>query len=130
MTYIAYVAYMLIGTLMACAVWLWTLFSINPDTSGLTGILLFYVSFALMLVGFFALLGLFVRVVLFRTQEMKVYVVKTTFRQGVLLAIMAESVLLFQKYGLMTWWSFALLFVLVISLEFFLSAGHHVKNLS
>lgn len=129
MTYFAYVAYMVFGTLMASSVWLWTFFQVNPDSSGFAGVFLFYVSFGLMLVGLFALLGLFVRVIVFRAQDMRVLMVKTTFRQGLLLGIMAESMLIFQRLGFLTWWSFVLLFMLVISLEFFLSAGDHVKHI-
>lgn len=128
MTYFAYIAFMLLGTIMSGGVWLWTIISINPETSGATGILLFYTATFLTLVGVFALLGLLLRVVLFRSTEMKYFIVRTTFRQAVLLALMSEFVLALIKYGFLTWWSFGLLFLLIVSLEFFLSSGHHVTN--
>lgn len=126
MTYLAYVMYMSIGTIMALGVWVWTLLSINPETSGPAGILLFYVSLGLSLVGVFALLGLIIRVVIIRTSMMRIFVVRSSFRQSILFTLLVMSSLVLQMYSMMTWWAFLLLFMFAISLEFFFASGDHL----
>jgi len=117
---------MTIGTVMAVGVWMWTLFSINPDTSGPAGILLFYVSLALSLVGIFALLGLFIRLIVLRSTTMRIFVVRSSFRQSILFTLLVLSSLVLQMYSMMTWWAFLLLFAFAISLEFFFASGEHL----
>jgi len=111
---------------MALGVWMWTLISINPETSGPAGILLFYISLALALVGIFALLGLWVRVMIVRTSEMRVLVVRASFRQAILFMLLVISSLVLQMQGMISWWAFGLIFLFAISLEFFFASGEHL----
>ncbi len=125
MTYRGYVSYMTLGTLMAVAVFLATIFSVSPY-QGPAGILLFYLSLFLSLIGIFSLCGLGTRVLILRTKLMRLFVVRDSFRQAIFLSLFLIACLMLQKMVLLHWWSFVLLFVFVVSLEFFFSSSNHV----
>ena len=76
--------------------------------------------------GIFALLGLFIRVMIVRTNVMRVLVVRSSFRQAILFTLLVLSSLVLQMQGMMTWWAFGLIFLFAISLEFFFASGEHL----
>lgn len=128
MTYARYILLMFVGTVIAFSVWLWVLLFINPDTTGPIGIFLFYISLILSLMGLLALIGLFVRLLGKRSERMRFYAVRTSFRQAVLLTLLIIVVLTLEHFKMLSWWNFGLMLLFIISLEFFYSAGNHIKT--
>ncbi len=113
-----YIITLSIATAAAVAAWIVTIKYINPDISGLFGVILFFASFFIGLTGVGALLGLYVRI-LFSKNEVLFAAILPSFRQGVLLATCATLLLFLQSLQLFRWWD-ALIVIIIISLiEFF-----------
>ena len=116
---------MLLSTLICWGAWVLILVSIDPNTSGFIGPLIFYVALFFALVGTFSLIGFYLRV-WFSRNEVIYQHVTTSFRQGILLSVALVGVLVLQSFRYLTWWSVLLFVAAVIILElFFLSQSKY-----
>lgn len=125
MTLGQYLIGMSIGTVFSWAAWVIIIINLNPYSSGIIGLIAFYISLFLALVGTIALLGFFIRVWISRKEVIFAHV-GTSFRQAILLAIILIGLLLLQSFGALNWWV-ALLFVSAITLlEFYFLSREEV----
>lgn len=113
----SYIWGMGITAVLAFFAFLLVLFYFDPNTSGLTGIILFFVTLAPALVGGI-ILGLYaLRRRRFQIEPMSALVLSG--RQGGILGIILVSVLLFQVTDFLAWWNVGLLLVLGVFIEFY-----------
>ena len=97
------------------------IYYVDPENSGLIGILLFY------LVAFFVLSGIFNLILIFLRRkllgsEMAVKNIDLSFRQGILLAVMIIAIMILQSYRMLIWWDALLVIAGVFLIElYFLS---------
>ncbi len=118
MTLKRYLLSMSLATAIAWAAWAMVLVLVSPEEVGMGGVLLFFVSLFLALIGTFSLVGLALRFLLLK-KEMVYYQVVNSFRQAALLAILIDLSLVLQSFGLLTWWNFLLFVVGLGILELF-----------
>ena len=119
MTLKTYLTIMLLGTAICWAAWVVVINSIDPETTNLVGLLLFYSSLFLAIVGASAILGFLVRFILLR-QELVFRQVVRAFRQSFLLAAVVVASLIMQSSHLFTWYNALFLIIGLTVLEFFL----------
>ncbi|PIP28263.1 MAG: hypothetical protein COX29_02065 [Candidatus Moranbacteria bacterium CG23_combo_of_CG06-09_8_20_14_all_35_22] len=97
------------------------IFYVDPENSGMIGIFLFYLAVFFVLSGIFNLILLFIRRI-FLGHEMAVENIELSFRQGILLAIIAIGILILQSYQMLVWWDALLVVAGVFLIElYFLS---------
>ncbi len=122
MTFRQYIMAMGLGTLIAWAAFLLIVALVDPTSAGLLGLAFFYVSLAVATSGTLALIGLFVRTVVVRTQDVLSKQVTHAFREGMLVALLVVVALALQRNGLLNILNTTLLLaVLVLTELFFLS---------
>lgn len=122
MTFRQYIMAMGLGTLIAWAAFLLIVALVDPTSAGLLGLVFFYVSLAVATSGTLALIGLFVRTVVVRTQDVLSKQVTHAFREGMLVALLVVAALVLQRNGLLNALNTTLLLaVLVLTELFFLS---------
>ncbi|OGF18519.1 hypothetical protein A3G56_03020 [Candidatus Falkowbacteria bacterium RIFCSPLOWO2_12_FULL_45_10] len=119
MTLKTYLTIMLLGTAICWAAWVVVINSIDPETTNLVGLLLFYSSLFLAIVGASAILGFLVRFILLR-QELVFRQVVRAFRQSFLFAAVIIASLILQSFHLFTWYNALFLIIGLTVLEFFL----------
>ncbi len=119
MTLRSYIIIMTVLTLVCWGAWIFILFTIDPQVTSLVGLLLFYSSLFLSLVGTSALIGFLVRFVAIR-QELVWRHVKEAFRQSFLFALLVVISLVLLSKGLFTWLNLVILVVVLSILEFFM----------
>ena len=119
MTLKTYLTVMLLGTAICWAAWAIVISSIDPETTNLVGLLLFYASLFLSVVGTSAILGFLVRFILLR-QELVFRQVVRAFRQSFLFAAIVIASLILQSIQLFTWYNALFLIIGLTVLEFFL----------
>lgn len=97
------------------------IFYVDPQDSGSTGIILFYLSAFFAFSAIFNLALLFLRKK-FLSEEEVAGSVGLNFRQGILLSVLAVGIILFQGFRILVWWDALFLVVAVFLAElFFLS---------
>ena len=121
MTLRAYIWGMRIITLLSLIALGAVITYVNPENSGVIGIVLFYLVAFFVLSGIFNLILLFIRRKLLGN-ELAAKNIELSFRQGILLAIIVLGVLILQSYQMLIWWDFLLLIAGVFLIElYFLS---------
>lgn len=119
MTLFHYILAMAIGTLISWGGWFYVVFTVNPFDTGLVGVTLFYISLTCALGGTFAIIGYFVRTLLF-PKELVFQRVFISFRQGFTFALLADGFLILQSMRLLTWYNIAFLIAGLTLAEFFM----------
>ncbi|MEK7168053.1 MAG: hypothetical protein AAB791_03580 [Patescibacteria group bacterium] len=94
------------------------LFQMDPTDSGLIGLILFYASIFLSLLGTFFLSSFLWRK-LFNKFALEFRLVGASFRQSFFFACLIVGVLFLQSQHFLTWWNLLLLVVAVTIIEFF-----------
>lgn len=117
MTFRGYLLSMIMASLIAWAGVGTMLAFVHPDDAGTTGIVLLYTSIFFAVVGTLALIGILVRMWLFK-QESRATQVAVAFRQAILFAILVDGVLFLSHLQLARWWVLVLFIVLLTALEF------------
>lgn len=107
------------ATVLCWSAVLAVLYAVDPSTSGVLGILLFYGSLLLALVGTLALFGIIVRKLLFREEPHFVHVA-IAFRQSILFALLIVALLLFAHAQLLRWWLILVLITFFTVIEYLL----------
>ena len=125
-----YLFLMILATILCWLAFAFVLFSINPKTAGATGLLFFYLSLFLGLLGIFSIFGFLVRYFLGR-RIVAYRQVKIAFRQGAMFALLLTGSLFLQGQRLLVWWN-TLLFIFLLSVieYFFLTAEEKKYNVS
>jgi len=100
----------------------------NPETGGIGGFLLLYISLGLSLIGTFSLIGLLMRHY-FGNDQLVFRDVINSFRQGILLAILIVAVLILKSFDLMMWWNVLILIFALTFLEVFLISYKSRNNI-
>lgn len=117
MTTKQFVILMLICTVLCWGGWLMVLLFISPQSTGLFGFALFYLSLFFALVGTLALIGYLFRW-LFTRRYSRSDEVTISFRQAIFFAIVVSGAFFLQGNRLLTWLNALLLVILVTVIEF------------
>ncbi len=119
MTFRQYILAMGLGTLIAWAAFLLIVALVDPLSAGTLGLIFFYVALAVATSGTLALIGLFVRTVVARTQDVLSKQVTHSFREGFLVSLLLVAALLLQSRGLLSILNTTLLLAVLVLTEFF-----------
>lgn len=114
MTLKSYLNAMAVATSVAFMGWGLVLLYIDPSSTGYMGIILFYVTLFLGLMGFFTLISFSLKRWISNNEVIFSYIA-SSFRQGFWLAVIILGLLLMQGARILNWWD-ALLFIASISL--------------
>ena len=118
MTLKAYIWGIRIVTLFSLIAFVSVVKLVDPDSSGVAGKILFYLSLFFVLSGFFNLFLVWLRK---RTinQENAFSAVGLSFRQGILLALFAIGLLILQSFRVLIWWDGLLLLAGIFIIELY-----------
>ncbi|MEI6596592.1 MAG: hypothetical protein WCL13_00045 [bacterium] len=94
-------------------------FTVDPETTNNIGLILFYLSLLLSIVGITAIIGFIIRFIIFR-HELVINTVKTAFRQSFFFAGFIVAVLFLLSRNLLSWLNLSILIIGLSVLEFFL----------
>lgn len=114
MTLKSYLNSMAVATTVAFVGWALVLFYIDPISSGYMGLVLFYTTLFLGLMGFFTLISFSLKRWVSNNEIIFAYVA-SSFRQGFWLAVIIVGLLIMQAARILNWWD-TLLFVGSIAL--------------
>jgi len=128
MSFKQYVYIMIFGTLVCFLALFMVLNFFNPETGGIGGFLLLYISLGLSLIGTFSLIGLLMRHY-FGNDQLVFRDVINSFRQGILLSILIVAVLILKSLDLMMWWNVLILIFALTFLEVFLISYKSRNNI-
>lgn len=118
MTFRAYLVLMGLSTAMAWVGWLIVLLNVDPFRTNFMGIVLFYVTLSVGLVGLLTLGGLLYRVGIMRRNELISREVKVSFRHAILLTVLSVIALILSRQGVLHWWVLVVLIVTAGILEY------------
>ena len=121
MTLRFYLIWMSIGALICWLAWFFVLNNIDPNQAEFIGFLFFYSSLFLALAGTFSVIGFLIKKIVLKDDQIVFHHVKSTFRQGMLIAMVIVSGLILLQTKLLTWWNailLALLFALIEGIIF------------
>ncbi|MCK4539714.1 hypothetical protein KAU09_01000 [Candidatus Parcubacteria bacterium] len=110
---------MSITTAICWLIWLYVLWMINPALTNWIGFVLFYSSLFLALIGTGAIIGFAVRFIALK-KELAFRLVKESFRQSFLFALLIIISLILLSQSLFTWLNLILLIFGLSVLEFFM----------
>src|SRR3989338_3011943 len=114
-----YTVALLIGTLVMWIAWSVVLMFVDPFTSGMTGVVLFYATSVCALVGTFALIGLGYHAI--RTRgALDEHDVVVSFRHAIWYALVVNFALYLQAHGLLPWTNILLFILLFAMIELLL----------
>lgn len=126
-----YLTIMGIGTAIAAASWVMVLLFLDPQSSGMVGHALFFVSFFLTMFGITSIVGYMARRI-FQRREVPFKLVAISFRQAILLGLLLTGSLFLQSRHLFTWWTSLLLLTFLTLIESFFVArsatGRHASS--
>jgi len=108
-----------IGTVLSFAAWVMVILYINPEKSGVAGQALFYASTFLFFAGVLILFFTWMRRKARDDDEIAFTYLGTSFRQGILMALLLIGLLVLQQYRLLIWWDGALVIVGVFLMELY-----------
>jgi uncharacterized protein YacL len=107
-----------LGFLVSWGSLLGVLFFINPRQAGMLGFTLFFLALFLATASTASLVGYGLRRFI-APGQIPAYSVRYSLRQGILLGLLLDGILLLQSLRLMRWWLVLILVIIFISLEFF-----------
>ena len=119
MTLKQYLLTMTIVTIFCWLIWLFIVWTVNPEITNWIGFTLFYAALFLALAGTAAILGFAVRFVVLK-EELIFRLVKEAFRQSFLFSLLAVISLMLLAHNLFSWLNMLLLVIGLSALEFFL----------
>jgi len=113
-----YLWMMRLGVLIALVAFVFVVIEVNPDETGIMGIILFYSSLFLLLSGVFVQMSLWIRRKYHNAQHIFAYS-GISFRQSVLLAMLTIILLIMQSQDVLVWWDGLLVVIGVFFLELY-----------
>ncbi|MBI2038253.1 MAG: hypothetical protein HYT15_05035 [Candidatus Magasanikbacteria bacterium] len=117
MTLRYYLILMSIGAFICWLAWFFVLNSTDPTQAGFFGFLFFYCSLFLALAGTFSVIGFLIKKIILKDDQVVFHHVKSTFRQGLLVAGIIVAGLFLLQIDLFAWWSAILLILIFIAIE-------------
>ncbi len=108
MTLKAYLWGMRISWVVSLTAWVLVFLRIDPETAGISGLVLFYFSALLLLASTFVLMLTWIWGKFQKDEDLALAYVNISFRQGTLLAILTILLLVLQQNRMLTWWDSAL----------------------
>ncbi len=117
MTLKKYLNLMAVLTLISWIAWVCVLLFIHPEYNGLLGLILFYFSLFLSILGTGSLLGLFIRIRLGKKPIFKQ--VGVAFRQALIFSVLVVAILVLESIDLLFWWNTLFLVVFLVFVEYF-----------
>jgi hypothetical protein len=124
-----YIMGMLVSTGFCWSSWVLILLYLDPEHAGFFGLTLFYLSLFFALVGTVTLIGFYARVRLSHNEVVFSHI-RTSFRQGILFALLAIGLLLLQSAQLFSLWTGLLLAIIIVLFEFFFTAKQRMEYAS
>lgn len=112
-----YLALMSIGTLLCWVAWFFVITNTAPEEAGGMGMIFFYSSLFMALIGTVSVIGFTIRKKLVKNEDIVLRHVSHTFRQSVFIAGLAVITLYLKAHDLLSWWNLVLLVVLFAVLE-------------
>ena len=114
-----YIITMIIASVFCWASWIFTVFSINPETTNQVGFVLFYGSLALSLIGTASIIGFTVRFI-FLKHQLVLRSVLDAFRQSFLFSMLLIVSLFLLSRNLFSWLNLFFLMAGLTIMELFL----------
>lgn len=118
MTLKQYLISMSVATLIAWLAFALVLFLVDPASAEIVGLVVFYVSLFLAILGTISVLGFFLRVKLHKREVILPREVSGAFRQGFFLSFLFVGALYLQSKNMLVWWNIVSLVAAVTILEF------------
>jgi hypothetical protein len=119
MTLRSYLIFMISITAVCWLVWLFVIFTVNPETASLFGFVLFYLSLFLALAGSAAIVGFVIRFIALK-KALAFRLVRDAFRQSFLFAFLISASLFLLSKNLFNWLNLFFLVAGLSALEFFM----------
>ena len=117
MTLRQYLILMSLGTAICWITWGVIISTIDPNNAGIWGLLFFYISLFLALVGTFSVIVFLIRRAVVKNDEVIFRHVSRTFRQSVTVSAMIIFLLFLLQKQMLTWWNTVLVIILFFALE-------------
>ncbi len=117
MTLKSYLWGMRISAVLSFAAWALVIWFVDPEKTGAVGQFLFYATTLLFFAGLAIMLFTWMRSVV--GEENAVAYLGVSFRQGILIAILAVLLLVLQQYRVLVWWDAALTVVGILLVELY-----------
>jgi len=119
MTLRSYLIFMISITMVCWLVWAFVIFTVNPETAGTFGLVLFYLSLMLALAGSAAIVGFVIRFIALK-KALAFRLVRDAFRQSFLFAFLISASLFLLSKNLFNWLNLFFLIAGLSALEFFM----------
>ena len=105
---------------LSIAIWILAVRQIDPDSAGVVGQILFFAATFLMFAGLSILLFTWLREKIGGSDEVAMTYLGVSFRQGVLMSLLAVLLLAAQQHRILTWWDsmLAVAGILLVELYF------------
>jgi hypothetical protein len=127
MTLRQYLTLMLVGTALSWGAVALIVTMINPTGSPSVVFAVFYISTLTALTGTFSVMGLLSRVTILGKKHHLSRQVAVSFRQAIMLSLLAIGVLFLQSHSMLSWWNAALMVAVLTVLEsFFISTANRI----
>ena len=123
-----YLFLMLIASLLSWAVWVFVLFNISPHGDNLIGLLSFYLSLFMAIVGTFSVVGFMIKRLVMKNDEVVFRHVRHTFRQGILLGMAIVLILFLLSQSLLFWWNAIMLAIFFVFIELIIFTNYKHSN--
>ena len=128
MTLRQYLILMSVGAAICWLAWFFVLGSVDPTQTGFFGFLFFYASLFLALAGTFSVIGFLIKKIILKNDQIVFHHVKSTFRQGMLIAGVIIFGLILLQTKLLTWWDGILLILLFAAIEGIIFTNRKYNN--
>ena len=128
MTLRQYLILMSVGAAICRLAWFFVLGSVDPTQAGFFGFLFFYSSLFLALAGTFSVIGFLVKKIILKNDQALFHHVKSTFRQGMLVAMVIILGMILLQINLLTWWNAILLIALFVAVEGIIFTNRKYSN--
>lgn len=122
-----YLFLMTIATVVCWGGWALVLNFVNPYEAGPVGLIFFYLSLFLGLLGVFSIIGFVIRY-LVKRNEFAYAQVKIAFRQGFMFSLLLIISLALLAKNLLVWWNLLLLVILLGGIEYFFNLASLKKK--
>jgi len=128
MTLRQYLILMSVGAAICWMAWIFVLGSTDPTEAGFFGFLFFYCSLFLALAGTFSVFGFLIKKIILKNDEIVFHHVKSTVRQGMLVAGFIILGLILLQVKLLAWWNGILLILLFAVVEGIIFTNRKYNN--
>ena len=123
-----YLIIMSFGTSLCWLSWGFIVYSLDPFKTSAVGLLFFYLTLFLALVGSFSVAGFMIKRLIVKQDEVVFRHVRRTFRQSVIVAALFVAGLLMLAEGFLTWWNALILLALGLALEAIIFSNRKYRN--